>query len=87
MQDAEANYNAYRIGWCGQVEDYRRKLQTATDKVAHLRRQLSERAKLASAQGSDELRSLRGTIEELSVALGQEKVELQWLKIQLAYKQ
>ena len=26
-------------------------------------------------------------MEELSVALGQEKAELQWLKIQLAYEQ
>ena len=38
-------------------------------------------------QSSDELCSLRGTMEELSVALGQEKMELQRLKIQLAYEQ
>ena len=70
------NYNAYRVGWSGQVEDYRRKLQTATDEVAHLQRQLSERVQLASAQGSDELHSLRGTMAELSMALGWEKAEL-----------
>ena len=38
LQDVEANYNAYRVGWCGQVEDYRRKLKTATDEVACLQR-------------------------------------------------
>ena len=64
------NYNTYRVGWCGQVEDYRRKLKTATDEVVRLQRQLSETVQPASAQGSDELCSLRGTMEELSVALG-----------------
>ena len=38
LQDAEANYNAYRVGWCGQVENYRRKLKMATDKVVCLQR-------------------------------------------------
>ncbi|XP_073117674.1 uncharacterized protein [Elaeis guineensis] len=76
LQDTEVNYNAYRVGRCGQVEDYRRKLKTVTDEVACLRRQLSERVQSASAQDSDELRSLRGTMEELSVALGQKKAEL-----------
>ena len=71
------NYNAYRVGWSEQVEDYQRKLQTATDEVARLQRQLSERAQLASAHGSDELRSLRGTMAELSVALGWEEAKLQ----------
>ena len=47
-----------------------------TDEVARLRRQLSERVQLASAQGSDELHSLRGTVEELSMALGREEAEL-----------
>ena len=75
------NYNAYRVGWCGQVDDYRRKLKTATDEVARLQRQLSERVQAIFAQGSDELHSLRETMEELSMALGQEKVELQRLKI------
>ena len=58
-----------------------------TDEVAHLRRQLSERVQLASAQGFDELRSLRGTVAELSVALGWEETELQRLKIQLVHEQ
>ena len=57
------------------------------NEVAHLQRQLSERVQPASAQGSDELRSLRGIMKELSMALRQEKAELQWLKIQLAYEQ
>ena len=52
-----------------------------------LQRQLSERVQVISAQGSDEPRSLRGIMEELSMALGQKKAELQWLKIQLVYEQ
>ena len=87
LQDAKANYNAYRIGWSGQVEDYRRKLQTTTDEVARLRRQLSERVQSTSAQGSDELCSLRETMEELFVALGREQAELRRLKIQLVHEQ
>ena len=79
-------FRSYRVGWCGQVEDYQRKLQTVTDEVAHLQRQLSARVQPASAQGFDELRSLRGTMAELSVALGWEEVKLQWLKIQLVYE-
>ena len=59
----------------------------ATDEVARLQRWLSERVQPVPAQGFDELRSLRGTMEELSVALGKEKAELQWLKIQLTYEQ
>ena len=59
----------------------------ATDEVACLQRQLSERVQPASAQGSDELRSLRGTMAELSVALGREEAELQRLKIQLVHEQ
>ena len=77
LQDAEANYNAYQVGWCGQVDDYRGKLRTVTDEVARLQRQLSERVKPASAQGFDEVHSLRGTKEELSIALGEGKAELQ----------
>ena len=80
------NYNTYRVGWCGQVDDYRRRLKTTTDEVARLQKQLSERAQAISVQSSDELRSLRGTMKELSMTLGQEKAELQWLKIQLAYE-
>ena len=57
-----------------------------TDEVARLQKQLSERAQAVSVQGSDELRSLRGTIEELFVALEKDKAELQWLKIQLTYE-
>ena len=59
----------------------------ATDEVTHLQRQLSERVQAVSAQGSDKFCSLRETMKELSVALGQEKAELQWLKIHLAYEQ
>ena len=48
----------------------------AIDEVAHLQKQSSERAQTVSVQSSDELRSLRGTMEELSIALGKEKAEL-----------
>ena len=80
------NYNAYRVGWYGQVDDYRRRLKMTTDEVARLQRQLSERVQSVLVQGSDELRSLRGTMEKLSMVLGQEKAELQRLNIQLAYE-
>ena len=59
----------------------------ATDEVAHLQRQLAGRAQLASSRDSNELQSLRGTVEGLSVALGERTAELQQLKIQLAYEQ
>ena len=48
----------------------------ATDEVAHLQRQLAERAQFAPVQGPDELQSLRRPIEELSVALREGKAEL-----------
>ena len=59
----------------------------ATDEVARLQRQLSEGALFAPVWDPDELQSLRGTVEELSVALGEGKAELQQLKIQLVYEQ
>ena len=55
--------------------------------VAHLQRQLAEGAQLALARDSDELQSLRRIVEELSVVLGEERAELQQLKIQLVYEQ
>ena len=59
----------------------------ATDEVARLQRQLAEGAQFASVRDSNELQSLRRSIEELSVALGEGKAELQQLKIQLVYEQ
>ena len=59
----------------------------ATDEVAHLQRQLASKAQLTSVRDSDELQSLRGTVEGISVALGDKTAELQQLKIQLAYEQ
>ena len=48
----------------------------ATDEVARLQRQLSEGAQFIPIRDPDELRSLRGTIEELSIALGEGRIEL-----------
>ena len=48
----------------------------ATDEVAHLQRQLADRAQLASSRDSNELQSLRGTVEGLSVTLEEMTVEL-----------
>ena len=59
----------------------------AADEVTRLQRQLADRAQLTSARDSNELQSLRGTVEGLSVALRERTVELQQLKIQLAYEQ
>ena len=58
----------------------------ATNEVARLRKQLTEGAQSTSAWNSDELQSLR-TAEELSIALGEGKVKLQQLKIQLVCEQ
>ena len=55
LQDVEMNYNTYRVGWCRQIDNYRRRLKTATDEVARLQKQLSERAQAVLIQGSDEL--------------------------------
>ena len=60
--------------------------QDGDDEVARLQRQLFEGAQLAPVRDPDELQSLRGTIEELSVTLGEGKVELQQLKILLVYE-
>ena len=87
LQDAEASYDAYRADWCRQVDEYRGKLRMATDEVACLQRQLAEGAQFAPVRDPDELQSLRRTVEELSVTLGEGKAELQQLKIQLVYEQ
>ena len=71
------NYNAYWVGWCKQVDDYRGKLRMATDEVVRLQRQLSEGAPFAPVRDPDELQSLRGTVEELSVVFREKKAELQ----------
>ena len=81
------SYNAYRAGWCKQVDDYRGKLRIATDEVARLQKQLAEGPQFAPIRDPDELQSLRRTVEELSAALGKGKAELQQLKIQLVYEQ
>ena len=49
----------------------------ATDEIARLQRQLSEGAQFVLVRDLDELQSLRGTIEELSIALKEGKAELQ----------
>ena len=77
----------HRASWRRQVEEYKGRLKTATDKVIRLQRQLASRAQLTSTRDFDELQSLRGTVEGISVALGERMVELQQLKIQLTYEQ
>ena len=81
LQEVEASYDAYRAGWRKQVDEYKGRLRMATDEVAHLQGQLAGEAQLASARDSSELQSLRRTTEELSVALGEGKAELQQVMI------
>ena len=57
--------------------EYKERLRVAADEVARLQRQLADRAQPTSTQDSNELQSLRGTIEGLSVALGERMAELQ----------
>ena len=77
LQDVEVSYDVHRAGWRRQVDEYKGRLRVATDEVAHLQRQLADRAQLASSRDSNELQSLRRTTEGLSVALGEGKVKLQ----------
>ena len=76
LQDAEVSYDVHRAGWRRQVDEYKGRLKVAADEVAHLQRQLADRAQLASSRDSNELQSLRGTTEGLSVALRERTAEL-----------
>ena len=53
------------------------------DEVVRLQRQLVTRAQLANAQDNEELQALRGSVEGISVSLGEKTAELQQVKIQL----
>ena len=79
-------YDVHWAGWRRQVDEYKGRLRVATDEVARLQGKLADRVQLASSRDSNELQSLRGTVEGLSVALGERTAELQQLKIQLAYE-
>ena len=77
LQDAEVTHDVHRAGWRRQVDEYKGRLRVAADEVARLQRQLADRAQLTSARDSNELQSLRGTIEGLSIALEERMAELQ----------
>ena len=66
------------------MEECKGRFRTAADEVVRLQRQLASRAQLTSAQDSEELQALRGTVEGISVSLGEKTAELQQVKIQLA---
>ena len=57
---------------------------STADEVVRLQRQLVNRAQLTSAQDTEELQALRGTVEGISISLGEKTAELQQVKIQLA---
>ena len=84
LQDVEVSHDVQRASWRRQVEEYKGRFRTAADEVVRLQRQLASRAQLTSARDSDELQALRGTVEGISVSLGEKTVELQQVKIQLA---
>ena len=71
------SYDVHRAGWCRQADEYKGRLRVATDEVARLQGQLADRAQLTSSRDSNELQSLRRTVEGLSVALGERTAELQ----------
>ena len=81
------SHDVHRASWRRQVEEYKGRFRAAVDEVIRLQRQLASRAQLTSARDSDELQALRGTVEGISVFLGEKTAELQQLKIQLAYEQ
>ena len=78
------SHDVQRASWHRQVEEYKGRFRTAADEVVRLQRQLANRAQLTSAQDSEELQALRGTVEGISVSLGEKTAELQQVKIQLA---
>ena len=84
LQDAEVSHDVQRASWRRQVEEYKGRFRTAADEVVCLQRQLASRAQLTSAQDSEELQALRGTVEGISVSLGEKSAELQQVNIQLA---
>ena len=78
------SHDVQLASWRRQVEEYKGRFRTVVDEVVHLQRQLVHRAQLTSAQDSEELQALRGTVEGISVSLGEKTAELQQVKIQLA---
>ena len=83
LQDAEMSHDVQRASWRRQVEEHKGRFRRAADEVVRLQKQLVTRAQLTNAQDTEELRALRGTIEGISVSLGEKTAELQQVKIQL----
>ena len=77
------SHDVQRASWRRQVEEYKGRFRQAADEVVRLQRQLVTRAQLANAQDTEELQALRGTVEGISVSLGEKTAELQQVKIQL----
>ncbi|XP_073107707.1 uncharacterized protein [Elaeis guineensis] len=84
LQDAEMSHDVQRASWRRQVEEHKGRFRQAADEVVRLQRQLVTRAQLTNAQDTEELLALRGTVEGISVSLGEKTAELQQVKIQLA---
>ena len=78
------SHDVQRASWRWQAEEYKGRFRAAADEVVHLQRQLVTRAQLTSAQDTEELLALRGTVEGIFVSLREKTVELQQVKIQLA---
>ena len=78
------SHDVQRASWRQQVEEYKGRFRQAADEVVRLQRQLVTRAQLANAQDTEELLALRGTVEGISVSLGEKTAELQQVSIQLA---
>nr|XP_029117315.1 uncharacterized protein LOC114912958 [Elaeis guineensis] len=83
LQDAEMSHDVQRASWRRQVEEYKGRFRQAADEIVRLQQQLVTRARLANAQDTEELLALRGTVEGISVSLGEKTAELQQVKIQL----
>ena len=77
------SHDVQRASWRRQVEEHKGRFRRAADEVVRLQRQLVTRAQLANAQDNEELQALRGTVEGISVSLGEKTAELQQVKIQL----
>ena len=87
MHDVELVYDIYRLGWSERIFKLKQKLRAANSKIAELQKQLNDSYQVGTSKESEEIASLRRIVGELSKSIGTEKVEVQWLKLQLICEQ
>ena len=86
LQVVEVSLKNFKLDRSNEIASLQQQLQRADEKIFGLKKQLMERSEASLNRESDELFSLRNTLEILSVTLAKESAKLQQLKIQLAYE-